>query len=222
MKVNICCFMLSIIITVIISGCKSDDGNPVTAAEPGAVYYGGKNYHPVVIGSQTWLRENLDIGTMIQANQNPGNNSTIEKYCYNNDADNCALYGGLYQWNEAMGYVLTPGAKGICPDGYHIPTREEFDLLILEIGNNSTALKASGQGLEAGAGTNTSGFSALLGGIRAAAGNSTVINQMTFFWHSNASGEDMAHTTYMYNHNNIIYPGLSYKESGFSIRCIKN
>jgi len=60
-----------------------------------AVNYGGKIYNTVQIGTQCWLKENLNIGTMIPVNQDGSNNGSIEKYCYNNDINNCNVYGGL-------------------------------------------------------------------------------------------------------------------------------
>lgn len=52
---------------------------------------------------------------MITANQNSTNNGVIEKICYNDDPNNCTVYGALYQWQEAMQYNYTPGTQGICP-----------------------------------------------------------------------------------------------------------
>ena len=75
------------------------------------VSYGGKDYNTVLIGSQCWLKENLDVGTMINGSNQQTNNGIIEKYCYNNVPNNCSTYGGLYQWNEAMQYFTTPMVK---------------------------------------------------------------------------------------------------------------
>src|ERR1035437_2147476 len=130
------------------------------------VDYGGKTYNTVQIGSQCWLKENLDVGTMINsatAADSMRNNGIIEKYCFNDDPNNCTTYGGLYQWNEAMQYVTTPGSKGICPTGWHIPTSAEDSTLITTVSNDGNALKAVGQDSTS---TNTSGFSALLAGYR--------------------------------------------------------
>jgi len=71
------------------------------------VTYQGQVYNTVLIGSQCWLKENLNVGTMINGSQNQTNNSTIEKYCYDNDPANCDEYGGLYQWDEMMQYTTT-------------------------------------------------------------------------------------------------------------------
>jgi len=93
------------------------------------VVYGGQTYNTVQIGTQCWLKENLNIGTMINGSSNQTNNGIIEKYCYNNLESNCNIYGGLYQWNEMMQYVTTPGLKGICPSGWHLPTDGEWTTL---------------------------------------------------------------------------------------------
>ena len=73
-----------------------------------------KIYNTVQIGCQCWMKENLDVGTRIDAptdqSDNPGANF-IEKYCYDNDPDNCTQYGGLYQWDEMMGYNPSDGCK---------------------------------------------------------------------------------------------------------------
>ena len=144
----------------------------------------GKIYNTVLIGNQCWLRQNLDIGTRITGAQAQTNNSIIEKYCYNNDPDNCNTYGGLYQWSEAMQYSANPGAKGICPDGWHIPTLEEYMELAQATAGDANSLKAPSQGTGSGAGTNTSGFSALLAGDLYDNSTFESFGENTFIWSS--------------------------------------
>ena len=153
-----------------------------TCPDVPSVIYEGKLYHTVQIGTQCWLKENLDVGNMVFGNQNQSNNNIIEKYCYDDNPENCATYGGLYQWNEAMAYEETPETKGICPENWHIPTETEFQALEDFVKNNSTVLKEVGQGIGEGAGTNTSGFSALLGGHRRNYNYFERINTETDFW----------------------------------------
>ena len=81
---------------------------------------------------------NLDVGAMINSTtgvnlNHQTNNGTVEKYCYGDSAGNCATYGGLYEWDEAMGYAAgnnndLTGARvqGICPAGFHIPSDMEW------------------------------------------------------------------------------------------------
>jgi hypothetical protein len=129
---------------------------PVDSCKSKAFIHQGKFYNTVKIGDQCWMAENLDVGTIITGITNQTDNGTTEKYCFNNDPLNCALYGGLYQWNEAMQYVTTPGTQGICPTGWHIPTNAEYQTFSTAVGGDGNALKAVGQGTGGGAGTNTS------------------------------------------------------------------
>ena len=94
-------------------------------------------------GSQIWMAANMNVGTRIDGTSEQNNNSVVEKYCYNDVEANCDIYGGLYQWAEAMqidytynttdyptDYTCDPcgssGRQGICPSGYHIPTDLEW------------------------------------------------------------------------------------------------
>jgi uncharacterized protein (TIGR02145 family) len=86
-------------------------------------------YHTIQVLGQCWLKENLDVGMMINGTQTQTNNGIIEKYCYGNNANNCNSEGGLYLWDEIMQYSTTSGARGICPEGWHIPTDNEFKVL---------------------------------------------------------------------------------------------
>jgi uncharacterized protein (TIGR02145 family) len=72
------------------------------------------------------MAENLNVGMRIESNLSQTDNGVIEKYYYDNDPANCAIYGGLYQWKEVMQYVTTPGAQGICPSGWHVPMDTEW------------------------------------------------------------------------------------------------
>ncbi len=65
------------------------------------IRYEGKTYSTILIGTQCWMKKNLDVGTMIQGPSiapagKQTNNQIIEKYCYGNDTANCSTYGGLY------------------------------------------------------------------------------------------------------------------------------
>lgn len=97
------------------------------------VSYELREYNTVQIGTQCWLKENLNVGTMIPGVQHQLDNGTIEKFCYDDDPANCAIYGGLYQWDEMMIYTTEPGGQGICPPGWHIPADEEWKQLEGEV-----------------------------------------------------------------------------------------
>lgn len=109
----------------------------------------GQEYPVVEIGGKCWMAKNLNIGLMknidvywgpsgvcwyVNHPDNQINNNTIEKYCPDNDPNNCILYGGLYQWNELMQYSTVEGARGICPNGWHIPSDSEWKELEITLG----------------------------------------------------------------------------------------
>jgi hypothetical protein len=72
----------------------------------------GQYYNTVQIGTQCWMAENLNIGTMITGTTEMANDSIIEKYCYCNSTANCDIYGGLYQWNEISKILLYTDNSG--------------------------------------------------------------------------------------------------------------
>ncbi len=101
----------------------------IPCPETPTVEYEGQVYNTIQIYSQCWLKENLNVGTMINGNYDMQNDSIIEKYCYHDEQDSCDVYGGLYQWKEMMQYTANPGTQGICPPDWHIATDEEWKIL---------------------------------------------------------------------------------------------
>jgi len=100
------------------------DGGPwneLLNTRNGAGYYRG-----VLIGDQCWMQDNLNAGI---ANDPVNNDGIIQKFCYNNQPANCRLYGGLYLWREAMQGSTVEGIRGACPEGWHVPTDLEFNIL---------------------------------------------------------------------------------------------
>lgn len=189
---------------------------------PPTVSWGDKTYNTVLIGTQCWFRENLDIGTMVPGTQNQTDNGTIEKYCYNDSVVHCATYGGLYQWEEATLYDTTEGSQGLCPPGWHLPRFGELQTLSNAVGGNGNALKAVGQGTGAGAGTNASGFSALLGGHRSYLGSFVFFSRDMFLWSGTQLGSADAQILSLVDNNSGVSLNNYYKTNGFSIRCLKN
>jgi len=194
--------------------------NPFNCGEN--INYEGVTYSTVKIGTQCWIKENINIGIMINSNQDQINNGIIEKYCYDNNPTNCNIYGGLYQWDEAMRYVTTPGyRRGICPNNWLIPTEAEFNTLAGTVGNDGNALKSIGQGTGNGSGTNTSGFSALLAGYRQSDSTFQSLYTVTIYWSStprfyyrHAVGMEL------FGSSDDIYIGTNIKSYGISVRCV--
>jgi uncharacterized protein (TIGR02145 family) len=128
----------------------------------------------------------------------------------------------MYQWNEIMQYVKTEGAKGICPDDWHIPTYAELKSLGDLVNGNGNELKAIGQGSGGGAGTNTVGFSFLFSGYRDGMGNFGGSGAIGNVWSSTESGPENSYGLSLSGDvNNIDYHKGS-KYDAYSVRCVKD
>ncbi|MEI6750760.1 MAG: FISUMP domain-containing protein [Bacteroidota bacterium] len=202
--------------------------SPIVCGQPYTDPRDSKVYASVQIGAQCWMKENLNVGTKIAGTVTQTNNNVLEKYCYDNLDANCGIYGGLYQWDEAMQYSSTPGGQGICPTGWHLPTDEEWTTLISYLGGIDVAggkLKETGSAHwndpNAGA-DNSSGFTALPGGARGTGGSFADLSDYGGWWSSSWSDASNAWHRGMisslagvlrYNYN---------KPIGFSARCLKD
>lgn len=143
----------------------------------------------IIIGAQTWMDKNLNVGARIDSGPNAQtDNSIIEKYCYDNNTANCDTYGALYTWNEAMQYSTTEGSQGICPDNYHIPTDAQWKTLEMTLGMtqeqaDGLSWRGTDQGTKIKIG-GSSGFNAPLGGRADDWGTFANIDWYTSFWSS--------------------------------------
>jgi uncharacterized protein (TIGR02145 family) len=183
-----------------------------------------ESYGTVQIGNQCWMTRNLNVGNPIA--YSPTNNSVVEKRCYGNHPDNCDKYGGLYQWDEMMNYATNEGAQGICPSGWHIPTLNEWNILMSQLGGNEEAGGAMKEtGLEywnspnTGA-TNESYFSAKGSGyyINSFGG----LNSSARFWTSKqTSGSNSNGIRLLSTSTNSLTQTLA-KSGYYSVRCIKD
>jgi len=179
----------------------------------------------VKIGYQVWMTENLNVDRFLNGDVIPEAKTNEEwakagvdgkpAWCYyNNDSANAKKFGRLYNW-----YTVND-KRGIAPKGWHIPMMEDFVVLSGMVDDESTALKAIDQGTGSGAGTNASGFSALLSGGRYSGSS---FYPICSFWSASGNSDLTAGGMYMPGNNGSIniyywYP----KEFGFSVRCIKD
>src|SRR5680860_11852 len=179
----------------------------------------------LAIGAQAWAKANLNVGTMISGATNQTNNAVLEKYCYANTASNCTTYGGLYQWDEAMQYVTTQGAQGICPTGSHIPSDNDFKILEMQLGMSqaqadSTGWRGTDQGTKLKPG-GSSGLNFLLGGYRLAAGTFGDLTVDAYAWPSSESGTNALFRV-LYSGNVTVGRSVIAKTTGFPVRCLGN
>jgi len=95
----------------------------------------GNTYPALQIGKQVWMGANL------MATRGP-DGEPVDYFCYNDEEDNCQIYGRLYPLGAAMHGQKGEGAQGICPDGWHIPSMYEWEILIEELGGTAAAGRA--------------------------------------------------------------------------------
>jgi uncharacterized protein (TIGR02145 family) len=201
------------------------------------VDYGGQVYNTIQIFSQCWLKENLNVGQMINGVIDQADNGTIEKYCNNNEPDSCTKYGGYYQWWEVMQYTTRQGARGICPPGWHVPMDDEWKVLEGAVDSEygighpiwdfpdegshgydaGTNLKTTSGWYANGNGLDPFGFSALPGGYF-----SHGIGTSASWWTS--TEKDSAYTWghALNDWQPIVYTGSMFKERGYSVRCLRD
>ena len=174
---------------------------------------------------------------MTYANGNPipcpGDNTAWENNTdgayawHNNDIKNREPYGALYNWAA----VKSP--EGLCPDGWHIPSDEEWQTLVDHLGGDDLAGGEMKSTLtdpaphprwnkpNTGA-TNSSGFSGLPGGLRRSNGTFRQIGQYGAWW-TTTDGEkgDAWHRSILFA-DTLVYHFVYGKGSGMSVRCIKD
>ena len=188
----------------------------------------GHNYQIVSIGAQCWFAENLNYGVLKNASASLTDNCVNEKYCINNVAANCDVYGGFYQWDELMRYdPAVEGHQGLCPPGWHVPSELEWITLFNVYGGQSQAgmfLKNPGPG----------SFHAQLGGVLYQnnvnwsffppnpGANCPPGFAATFFWTSDPAGLWQAKSHGLNNAVESVSDYTSGRGNGMSVRCIQD
>jgi uncharacterized protein (TIGR02145 family) len=198
-----------------------DDGSctHLVGCGPGAtVTYHGESYPLVTIGAQCWFKKNLNTAQyrtgeallLLEDNAEWAAASQGAWCYYNNDASNGISYGKLYN------FYAVNDARSLCPSGWHIPTDGEWIGLGVSVG--ATALKSSGSDSPPWNGTNSSGFSAVPGGIRN--NNFNLLGSYCFWWSSSPSGSSAG--SFFLDTNSGIYTSPLPVSYGFSVRCVRD
>jgi len=210
-------------------------------------------YRVVRIGDQIWMAENLNVGTRIDLNPPYAtdgdiideflfemvHNGIIDKGCYENQEYNCSQYGGLYQWHEAMQWYGGPDepgpmgpTQGVCPDGWHMPTVNDWETLHQNLGgDDSAAIKMTEGSINCtndDPSANSSGFSALLGGYLIISNNWVEMGMTTYLWSDNKGATVLADIYFIgcneddETHSLRSYTNFAGAAAGIPVRCIKD
>ncbi|MCK9182726.1 MAG: fibrobacter succinogenes major paralogous domain-containing protein [Fibrobacteraceae bacterium] len=195
----------------------------------------GQTYKTVVIGTQTWMAENLNYADSTAMPNLKGNS-----WCYGNRADSCAKYGRLYTWTAAMAFPATyndatwggsdVNHQGVCPSGWHVPTDAEWTILDDFVGGEETAgtkLKSTSGWYNDGNGMNTYGFSALPGGtyiglVYLGGSGFGYVGYYGYWWTATEYSSTSAYGGTMYFSITDVDAVDYNKAFGQSLRCLKD
>lgn len=215
----------------------SSDGFPsVPVVDPSTVVKGTLTdsrdnhvYKTVTIGSQTWMAENLDYEM---------ENSS----CYGEVASNCEKFGGLYNWPVAIDSVSLFSSdavscgfgkfcnslgsiRGICPEGWHLPSDMEWKTLFAAVGDTSvtgTKLKSTTGWADEKNGTDDYGFAVLPGGCRESNKVFAKKGSDAYFWRTSDFNGANAYYWNISSTDGQKSSSYDHKYSKFSVRCLKD
>ncbi len=211
---------------------KDDDNGDVVLT---VTDFDGNVYNTITIGTQVWMKENLKVthhrnGNLIPqvTDSDEWSNLTTSAYCsYDNNPANVDIYGYLYNW-YAVNFE-SDGEKVLCPEGWHVPDKNEWTTLIEYLGGPEVAggkMKETGTShwVDPNTGaTNESGFTALPGGYRYEPdGLFYLIEQAGYWWSSTANDMNNAWLAQVIFNNTHAPQHYYHKRHGYSIRCVKN
>ena len=205
----------------------------------------GNSFHGVEIGDQCWMDRNLEVTHYPNGEPIPlitdsdtqwadliDTNSDVAYCYYGNIPANAAIYGNLYTYAAAIAINWTKDntdGQGICPDGWHLPTYDEWNELVAWLSENGhsgaegTALKSESGWYDNGNGTDNYDFTALPGGYRDADnGGFNFVEHNSLWWLATEFNGSLAWDWYLVYYNANIYRNYVMKSFGFSVRCVRD
>jgi len=189
-----------------------------------------KTYKTIKIGTQIWMAENLNyIGDGYLG------------LCYGDKPreqirkpENCEKYGRFYDWGEAMGldreynwkkFGNDDNVQGVCPSGWHLPSKEEWNTLMMIVGGEYVAgkkLRARNGWDNNGNGTDDYGFAALPGGEGSPNGSFRSIGSFSYWWSATESNASRIYTVNMDNNRDKLRWDNDGKSNLASVRCVQD
>ena len=212
-----------VVIVVLMVGCSKDSAETPPTNISTITDIDGNVYETVVIGNQTWMKSNLNVskyqdGTPIPEVTDPVEwaKLTTGAWCYYDYiSSNGEEYGKLYNW-----YAVND-KRGLAPTGTSIPTDAEWTTLTSFIGSEagekmkhvdwSSDLKVA----------NSSGFTALPGGICISNGDFHFIGDYVYWWTATIVDAATAWNRSLGYNSTIVCKSYDDKNYGFAVRCIK-
>jgi|GEM_PF-920486 len=183
----------------------------------------GQIYPAAAVGGQVWMAKNLNF---------PGTESEAIGVCYDLDAANCSKYGRLYGWTEAMGVASVYDStrlsrsgtefRGICPEGWHLPSKLEFDTLIAfaDAFGGGAGLRSVNWG-----GVDRWGFAAVGAGAMAkGASLGSYLEVFDWLWSADEYDDTLSSAIQINSEaeGGNAFGMIQFKKFQYSIRCVMN
>jgi uncharacterized protein (TIGR02145 family) len=208
MKRSVILFLIGMIL---VSSCKKDE----TTSTPSEIK----------IGSQTWKTQNLNVSSFRNGDLIPEVKSNFEWRMAGKSKKPVWCYSENHASNKLYNWYAATDPRGLAPEGWHIPSINEIQLLIDNLGGQNSAgnkLKSKSDWKDNGNGTNESGFNGFPSGMRDEEGIFTYSGVYGYWW-----------SLYEFNQSEVSFLYLSHtgssaifltekKECGLSIRCVKD
>jgi uncharacterized protein (TIGR02145 family) len=212
-----------VIMVVLIVGCSKDSAEAPPTNISTITDIEGNVYNVVVIGNQTWMKSNLNVskyqdGTTIPEEKNPVKWAalTTGAWCYyDNNPENGKLYGKLYNW-----YAVND-KRGLAPTGTSIPTDAEWTTLTNFIGSEAGEKMKHVDWSSDPKVANSSGFTALPGGICISNGGFYFIGEYGYWWSATSADAATAWNRSLGYNSSIACRSYDDKNYGLAVRCIK-
>ena len=232
--------ILLAILQIVAFSCEKD---PVSPKLERLTDIDGNEYQTIQIGDQVWMAENLKVTHFRNGEAIPHLTDEVEwyrlstgAYCeYDNNSENLEIYGCLYNWFAVI------DIRNIAPEGWHVPTDEEWKQMEISLGLSQSEADTSGfRGTDQGsqlagkaslwnegalvnnAVFGSSGFASLPGGYRGFAGNFYNMGSNTYFWSATHSHRDSAAGRTLSYDSASVYRSNGGKRFGFSVRLVKD
>jgi uncharacterized protein (TIGR02145 family) len=160
-----------------------------------------KEYKTIKVGNQVWMSQNLNY-------EEPGSE------CYKNKAANCEAYGKLYG---------SSSAQRVCPEGWHLPSKEEVDVFLSASTGMTDFFTYSGlTSVPLYNFNNSSELNITYGGYETMTGKFENLDKEVYFWTSTKLA-DYTYTQYYFDKSNFVISASQFmKAYGCYVRCVKN
>ena len=245
-------------VALALTACGSSGGSDDQAAQGGGVgtqlldARDGRKYPTKQFGAQLWMTANLAFGEVTTTYPRT-DTASVPRYCPQtypdpSDPTPCDLYGGYYSFATALALpracngedcnaqVQSPH-QGICPEGWHIPTKQDFEALASLIATESglTANDDKGKYTQLGAAmrlnsacktppateAQSSGFDGLPSGFANDTGYVSA-NGVWTFWQSTTQDEGYSYGWGMSCNDDRFSEGFYFKSHALPVRCVRN